>query len=626
MTSAVAWREQKRTDTRSVLRRVMRRQWRRLRNRFDPPRATFVYDPAYARSLTGLPHDPLRADRILAFLCNERLISRHEISLPRPVALKNVLLAHTAGYLDELQQASTLTRILGVQVSELELDAALDLQRLMVGGTIQATRVALATRQVAVNLGGGFHHAGPTGGMGYCVFNDVVIAIKRLRANGVVDRVLVVDLDLHDGNGTRAAFANDDSVHTYSIHNQHWGDTAAVADTSIELGREVGDELYLATLTRSLPAVIDSFRPQLVVYLAGCDVAGDDRIGDWRLSAAGILSRDCYVVDQARAHQFPLVVLLAGGYGDLAWRYSARFLSWLLSGHALEPPDNEELTLVLFRQIKSTLDPAELTGTGATAGWQLTEEDLAGMLPGMPRQTRFLDYFSKVGVELLLERFGILQLLRARGFRTPYLHLDLDHMLGQTLQLYTDSSRRQLLVEMRVNRSRRLVPSAEVLVIEWLLLQDPTASFASAAEALPGQSHPGLGLLREFFGWLVVVCEALVLDGTYFRPSHYHISVLARRFASFLDPRHEAIYRAVGRLLGHLPLRTASQLIEDRCVIDATTDQPLIWQGFPMVVPTSDRLQNLVAGTAYEAAVAAGAANVSFRLADQPAASQAAGV
>ena len=583
----------------TAVRRALRRQGRRLRNRFDPPRATFVYDPLYEKTLFGLPHDPLRADRILAFLCNESLIRRSEISRPRPVALKNILLVHTPAYIEQLQQPQTLTSILGVPVGENDLNDTLDVQRVMVGGTIQATRVALATRQVAINLGGGFHHAGPAGGMGYCIFNDVAIAVRRLRDTGYRGRVLIVDLDLHDGNGTRDAFAEDDSVYTFSIHNQSWGNAGAVADTGIELGVSVTDEVYLGTLLKALPQVIDAFRPELVIYLAGVDVASDDRIGNWQISAEGVLARDRFVTAQVRACGAPLVIVLGGGYGELAWRYSARFLAWLVGDRVLEPPDNNELTLVRFRQIKSALDPIELTG-GGVGGWQLTEEDLAGMLPGMPRQTRFLDYFSKVGVELLLERFGLLQQLRMRGFRTPELLLELDHPLGQTLKIYADAAHRHLLVELRVNRSRRLVPGCEVVVVEWLLLQNPTASFAKPDEALPGQSHPGLGLVGEFFGWLVVVCEALTLDGTYFRPSHYHVAALARRFARFLDPEHEGLFRALAALLGNQSLSAASRLVEVGGVRDLVSGETVRWEGFPMVVAASAALRQRLTAPDYE--------------------------
>jgi len=570
----------------------------------------FVYDPAYERHTAGVPLDPLRADRILAFLNNERLIRRDEISLPRPAALKNILLVHEPGYMDALQRPETVGAILGVEVSDNELEQVLDVQRLMVGGTIQATRWALANRCIAVNLGGGFHHAGPRSGSGFCVFNDIAVAVARLRQREFAEPVLVVDLDLHDGNGTREIFASDPTVHTFSIHNEHWGSAEAVASTSIALGAGVGDELYLGTLVKELPPVFDSLHPGLVIFLAGCDVAGDDAIGNWAITADGVLARDRFVVDMMRRHDVPLVVVLGGGYGDGAWRYSARFFSWLLTGSAIEPPSNEELTLLRFRQIKATLDPARLTSLEGPGGWDLTEDDLVGIFPGMPHHTRFLNYFSKVGVELVLERFGILQQLRARGFKTPSVHLELDHPLGQTVRIFGDDEHRELLVELRVRRSTREVPEFEVLHLEWMLLQNPREQFGEGRPALPGQHHPGLGMLQEFFGWLVVITETLSLDGIVFHPNHYHVAMLSRRLTRFLDPAAEALFRALGDVLRGMPLEAASRAVDDGRVIDSGTGQPVRWQGWPVVLATTARLREHTEGPEYEAAVDAARARL----------------
>ncbi len=599
----------------SEFRRALRRQWRRLRYAVRPPDVRFIYDPAYERNTAGVPVDPVRADRILAFLANERLVRREEISLPRAAALKNILLVHTPEYLDALQDPETLTGILGVPVTDNELEQVLDLQRLMVGGTIQATRWALSSRCVAVNLGGGFHHAGRSSGTGFCVFNDVAVAIARLRQRGFGDPVLVVDLDLHDGNGTREIFADDPTVYTFSVHNEHWGSTEAVASTSIALGAGVGDELYLGTLLKALPPVVETVRPRLVVYLAGCDVAADDAIGNWKISAEGMLARDRFVVELVHRGGRPLVIVLGGGYGDAAWRYSSRLFSWLVTGTAIEPPDNEELTLLRFRQIKASLDPARLTLTKDGGGWELTEEDLVGIFPGVPRHTRFLQYFSKVGVELLLERFGILQQIRARGFKTPLVHLELDHPLGETIKIFGDADRSELLVELRVHRSTRAVPGCEVLEVEWLLLQNPRERFAEERGALPGQQHPGLGMLGEFFGWLVVLSETLALDGILFHPNHYHVAALARRYAHFLEPEAEALMRAIQELLVGVPLNEASRAVEDGRVLDARTRESLHWQGRPMVLLAIGRLRQLTEGEAHERRVLAARAEIQLTLA-----------
>jgi acetoin utilization deacetylase AcuC-like enzyme len=585
-----------------------------LRRLVHPPAVSLVHDPAYERALAGVAIDPLRADRVLAFLIAERLVRHDEISVARPAALKNLLLVHTPDYLEALQRPQTLTAIFGIDLDDQEAERLIDLQRLQSGGTIQASRLALASGRTAVNLGGGYHHAESDRGTGFCIFNDIAVAIARLRARGFAGRVLVIDLDLHDGNGTRALFANDETVHTLSIHNRHWGDTMAVESTSLALGPQIGDDAYLEALRRTLPPVVERFRPELAFYVAGCDVADDDPLGDWCLSDDGVLARDRFVVELLRPAAVPTVVVLGGGYGDEAWSYTARFLAWLLSGAVVEPPAAEELTLLRFRQIRSRLDPRRLTQVSEGDDWELTEDDLVGIVPGVPHQTRFLGYYSRVGLELMLERFGILEQLRARDFRAPTLQFELDHPLGPTLRIWSDAGRQELLVELRVNRSTRALPGHEVLVLEWLLLQNPRLPFDGSRRRLPGQNHPGLGLLREFFSLLVVLCETLELDGVLFTPSTYHVADLGSRLGSFVDPGQAALFRAMRVSLGGLGLDQASEAVAAGRLLDTRTGAPVTWTASPMVVPVSPALRARIAGPNYERAVAEAAAALALRL------------
>jgi acetoin utilization deacetylase AcuC-like enzyme len=579
-----------------------------------------VYHSDYGHAIPGTPLDPRRAERILAFLTEEGLIEEGDLQLPRPPPLRDLLLAHSADYLASLEQTEAVARILGAQVDDEELVAMLDVMRLMVGGTIHATRLALRNRGIAVNLGGGFHHAHRDSGMGFCVFNDVAVAITRLRARGFKQPILVIDLDLHDGNGTRAIFADDPTVYTYSIHNQHWGETAAVASTAIALGDDVSDEVYLGSLLKSFPEVLDEFRPGLVIYLAGTDPAASDRIGNWKVTARGMLSRDRYVIDELR-HRFgrlPIVVLLAGGYGRSTWRYSARFMSWLLTGRAVEPPGNEELTVMRFRRLMSRVDPALLTAEPGELELRFSEEDLLGIVPGMPRRTRFLRYFSRHGVELLLERFGILDRVRVLGYKRPLVELDLSHPVGETLRILGGGPD-ELLVELRVNRSHRAIENREVLVIEWLLLQNPRAEFGPYRRPLPGQKHPGLGLLKDLFGWLVVVCENLKLDAIYYLPSHFHVAAQSRRLVRFLHPEHEALMRVLEQTLGEMSLPAASRAMSEGRLLDGSSGRVFEWQGYPMVLPVSEGLKEVVFSDAYEEAVMAAMPAINMRLQDQDA-------
>lgn len=594
------------------------RSWRRLVRRTSGSGIAAVYNQAYEQSLDVVPLDPQRATKILAFLTEEGLFETEDLWVARAPALRGMMRVHDDDYIESLQRHEVVERIFGAPMTDEELERVVEMQRVAVGGTIQAARLAIQRRSIAVNLGGGQHHATRDAGMGFCLFNDIAVAISRLRNRGFREPIVVVDLDVHDGNGTRAIFAQDPSVHTYSIHNEHWGDTDAVASTSIALGDKVGDEIYLGTLLKTLPEVMAETKPGLVIYLAGTDPAADDVLGNWEITPHGMLVRDQFVIEIARRrnHRMPIAVVLGGGYGPRTWKYTARFLSWVIRGRVIEPPGSEELTLRRFRRIVNTIDPTSLTSEPGDFSWKLTEEDLAGIMPGTPRRTRFLSYFSPHGVELLLEKFGILDQLRVRGFNHPTVEIDLTHPVGQTVRIRDGSKTGELLVEMRVNRDSRLVPGCEVLNLEWLLLQNPRAEFGPYLRPLPGQTHPGLGMLKEVFGWLVVVAEMLELDGIGYVPSNYHVAAQSRRLVSFVDPRHEAWMRSLEEIFRGMPLAKASDLVADGNVIIEATGEPLVWQGYSMVLPASDKLKERVAGEAYDRTVAETLEYARLRLAD----------
>ena len=572
--------------------------------------------------MSGVPIDPARADEILAFLLDRGLIRRRDVSRPTPASLENLLRVHTPAYLESLPDPATLTGIFGSPVRPEEVQDIIDLQRLSVGGTIQATRLALGRGgQIAVNLKGGLHHAAPARGMGFCLFNDIAVAVRRLRARGFADPVLVIDLDLHDGNGTRAAFAADASVYTFSIHNRTWDDAPAVAATSLALGEGVTDDAYLAALREALPPVLRAHRPGLVVYVAGCDPAADDQLGDWRITPVGMLERDRFVVEQVRGangrRRIPLVIVPGGGYGPNAWRYSARFFGWLVSGRVIEPPGDMELALGRFRPVARQFAESALARSetrAATAEWSLSEADVAAPAQGGAGE-RVLEHYSRHSLELLLERLGFFKRLRDRGFRHPMLDVEFGHALGETIRVYGDAGRAELLMELRINRSKRVVPGMDVLYVEWLLLQNPRAAFGGRLAPLPGQEHPGLGMLGEVAAWLVVMCETLGLDGVVFVPAHYYTAALGRHRLRFLEPEDQARFEAVREAVAGMSLADADRAITQGRVVDGATGEPVRWRPAPMVVPVSGRLKALVLGPSYERAIGTARSAIRVRLA-----------
>lgn len=574
------------------------------------PRVDLVVAPGYRYALPGGLLDAERSTRIFSFLRHSGLVRRRRLHRPHPASFAELRAAHDDDYLERLQRPGALTPVVGFAIPDRAEQALLTVEREMTGGTILATRLARASGGVAVNLGGGFHHAHRDRGRGFCILNDVAVAIRAQRAQGFAGRVLVIDLDLHDGDGTRSIFAGDPTVHTYSVHNQNWDDLPAVEATVLPLGPGIDDTRYLATLSATLPALFERFRPELVIYLCGADPAADDALGDWRVSAAGMLERDRLVTGLARHRRLPLVVTLAGGYGDNAWRYLARYLSWLLSGRVLEPPTTEELIIDRFRDLVQGFSVGELSGT-AEEEPLLTEADLGGGQGLASPETRLLGFYSLSGIELALERLGHMARLRELGFEHPEVEFDFGAS-GQTLRIFGSRGRRELVLEMRLRRDRRTIPGDELLAIDWLLLQNPRARFSPARPALPGQTHPGLGMLRETVAATMLICDRLQLSGILVTPSHFHAVVQARSRLRFLDPQREGLFRSFSRALQDLALGDATRAASDGRVRDAHSGETVRWPPSPMILPLSAALHQRLESPEYERAAAA--AEIALRL------------
>jgi acetoin utilization deacetylase AcuC-like enzyme len=270
------------------------------------------YHPGYHLALpAGHPFPiskyPLLKERLL----REGVLSEGELIAPEPLGLDALALVHTREYLAKLDSGTLSAaeqRRLGMPWSE----ALWKRSRLAAGGTLLAARLALE-EGIAGNLAGGTHHAFPDHAEGFCVLNDVAIAIVKLREERGIRRAVIVDLDVHQGNGTAAIFEGSEEVLTFSMHGERNYPLAKMRST-VDVGLADGteDAEYLGALDRHLPRVLDG--ADIAFYIAGVDIAAGDRFGKLAVSEEGIRRRDRKVIDAVRSRGMPLVIVLGGGY------------------------------------------------------------------------------------------------------------------------------------------------------------------------------------------------------------------------------------------------------------------------------------------------------------------------
>ena len=249
-------------------------------------------------------------DRLLA----KGVLRPDDLVEPKPALIQDVLLVHTEDYVSRLCDGA-LTNIelrrLGLPWSE----ALVRRSFYAVGGTIGAARYAIE-EGVGSNLAGGTHHAFADRGEGFCVLNDVAIAIRVLRRDGLIQRAAIVDCDVHQGNGTATIFADDSSVFTFSLHGaKNYPLFKARSNLDIELPDGTADEVYLKTLAHHLPQVF-AHDPEIVFYLAGADPFAGDKLGRLAVSIAGLQQRDELVLSECCKREIPVVTVMSGGYGE----------------------------------------------------------------------------------------------------------------------------------------------------------------------------------------------------------------------------------------------------------------------------------------------------------------------
>lgn len=248
-------------------------------------------------------------------LLKEGLISAADVVQPREVDWSDLLLVHDRDYLEALA-GGRLTRQAERRMGLPWSQALVKRSRHAVQGTMNAAFMALEDG-VAANLAGGTHHAFPDYGEGFCVLNDVAVAIRVLRRSRWIRRAMVIDLDVHQGNGTAAIFESDADVFTLSVHGEkNFPFRKSASSLDLGLPDGTGDRDYLDAVRPVISRALDQFPCDLVFYLAGIDVLAGDRFGRLSLSREGLHQRDRFVLEEVLGRDLPLVCLLSGGYAD----------------------------------------------------------------------------------------------------------------------------------------------------------------------------------------------------------------------------------------------------------------------------------------------------------------------
>jgi acetoin utilization deacetylase AcuC-like enzyme len=250
---------------------------------------------------------------IYEMLLREGIATQEDFLRPSPASDEDLLRVHTADWVHKLK-TGTLT---ASEVMKLEVPYSKELAEavwLAAGGTILAGQSALRDG-FGSNLSGGFHHAYPGHGEGFCAIHDVAVAIRKLQADGNIKKAMVVDTDVHHGNGTAAIFRNDATVFTISIHQEN-NYPAHKPPSSIDLNMDdrVDDDEYLGALIPAVQKALDEFQPEMLFYVGGADPYCEDQLGGLSLTKEGLKKRDRLVFEEARRRKIPVATTLAGGY------------------------------------------------------------------------------------------------------------------------------------------------------------------------------------------------------------------------------------------------------------------------------------------------------------------------
>lgn len=546
------------------------------------PELPVWFTPEFRLPITSLEGDrgvePRRAELAAWALVDLGAIRPHQLRAPRRIRYRELCRVHTPEHLEGLTRPEVLARIFAAPEWDVPVDQVMRTVRLATGATLEATREALQRKGPALNLLGGFHHAGPAFGGGMCPVNDIAVALAAVRAGGFDGQCVVLDLDAHAPDGTAACLASDTKAWIGSISGADWGvQGERVVERVLPGGTDEEVLSVLHELLEQMP------KPELAFVIAGGDVLAGDRLGALGMSPDGVRRRDLAVAKALRG--CASVWLPGGGYGHTAWMLLAGTgLALALGSRKPLPADLDPLAR-RFASISSSLDPRRLNSSQTDEPW-ITEADLGRLAgPGATSRPRLLGHYSAEGIEYALYSFGLLGPVARLGYddlRVEVAKVD----VGDRMRLLgTAVGVEHVLVEGVYERQELRGPQGEgpvtILFVHWLTLRHPRGSFAPERPQLPGQDVPGLGMAREASQMLARMAARLELAGVGHRPSWYHIAFATREQFRFVDPAVQGRFQALMRDLGHLPLLELTHAVAEGGI---TLDrQPWRWEPELMV-------------------------------------------
>jgi acetoin utilization deacetylase AcuC-like enzyme len=274
--------------------------------------------------------DAMKFKKIRDLLIAKNLVNRKNILIPEMISYEDMGLVHSRQYLTRIRNPINVAHDLKIEAIDPWDTHVLEYFRVVAGGTVLAATHAFNNRCTVFNLGGGFHHAHAEKAGGFCLINDVAIAIRKLQATTDLRNILIVDLDYHEGDGNLTIFEQQPEVFTFSMHASDWIEIDKQNNRDIILPENCTGEQYLEILEKELPAICKNFAAEMVFYIAGSDPYEKDMLGDLALTRDQMLRRNMYVYECVKEYDLPMVVVAGGGYGKDSWEVYYDFIENVL--------------------------------------------------------------------------------------------------------------------------------------------------------------------------------------------------------------------------------------------------------------------------------------------------------